>query len=93
MGNHSSKGMTAMALTDVPPATSTPVVVAPATGAGIADPGPLGLAAFALTTFVLSVSNAGLVSTAGLTVLGVALFYGGIVQVLAGMAVRTSAAR
>ena len=74
-----------MAVTDVPPAQSTPAVVAPAFGAGIADPGPLGLAAFALTTFVLSVSNAGLVSTAGLTVLSVALFYGGIVQVLAGM--------
>jgi len=74
-----------MAVTDVPPAQSTPAVVAPAFGAGIADPGPLGLAAFALTTFVLSVSNAGLVSTAGLTVLSVALFYGGIVQVFAGM--------
>ena len=74
-----------MAVTDVPPAQSTPAVVAPAFGAGIADPGPLGLAAFALTTFVLSVSNAGLISTAGLTVLSVALFYGGIVQVLAGM--------
>ena len=74
-----------MAVTDVPPAQSTPAVVAPAFGAGIADPGPLGLAAFALTTFVLSISNAGLVSTAGLTVLSVALFYGGIVQVLAGM--------
>ena len=74
-----------MAVTDVPPAQSTPAVVAPAFGAGIADPGPLGLAAFALTTFVLSISNAGLVSTAGLTVLSVALFYGGIVQVFAGM--------
>jgi succinate-acetate transporter protein len=77
--------MTAMAVTDVPPAQSTPAVVAPTFGAGIADPGPLGLAAFALTTFVLSISNAGLVSTAGLTVLSVALFYGGIVQVFAGM--------
>ena len=27
---------------------------------GIADPGPLGLGAFAMTTFVLSVFNAGL---------------------------------
>ena len=74
-----------MAVTDVPPAHSTPAVVAPTTGAGIADPGPLGLAAFAMTTFVLSVGNAGIVSTAGLTVLGLTLFYGGIVQVLAGM--------
>ena len=51
-----------------------------------ADPGPLGLAAFALTTFVLSVFNAGLVSSAGEpVVLGLALFYGGIAQLLAGM--------
>jgi uncharacterized protein len=51
-----------------------------------ADPGPLGLAAFALTTFILSMFNSGLVSHAGEpVVLGVALAYGGIAQVLAGM--------
>jgi succinate-acetate transporter protein len=51
-----------------------------------ADPGPLGLAAFALTTFVLSMFNAGLVSHAGEpVVLGIALAYGGIAQILAGM--------
>jgi hypothetical protein len=51
-----------------------------------ADPGPLGLAAFALTTFVLSMFNAGLVSKAGEpVVLALALAYGGIAQVLAGM--------
>jgi succinate-acetate transporter protein len=51
-----------------------------------ADPGPLGLAAFALTTFVLSMFNADLVSKAGEpVVLGLALGYGGIAQVLAGM--------
>jgi succinate-acetate transporter protein len=51
-----------------------------------ADPGPLGLAAFALTTFVLSMFNAGLVSKAGEpVVLGIALAYGGIAQILAGM--------
>jgi succinate-acetate transporter protein len=58
------------------------------TGAGWkpADPGPLGLAGFALTTFVLSMFNAGLVSkTAEPVVLGVALAYGGIAQLLAGM--------
>src|SRR3989440_12576815 len=56
--------------------------VAPA----IADPAPLGLAAFALTTFVLSFFNAGLVSDKGLpVVLGLALAYGGIAQLLAGM--------
>ncbi|MDX6605437.1 MAG: uncharacterized protein QOF23_1946 [Solirubrobacterales bacterium] len=51
-----------------------------------ADPGPLGLGAFALTTFVLSMFNAGLVSHAAEpVVLGVALAYGGIAQLLAGM--------
>jgi succinate-acetate transporter protein len=56
------------------------------TGWTPADPGPLGLAGFALTTFVLSMFNAGLVSKAGEpVVLGVALAYGGIAQLLAGM--------
>ena len=52
----------------------------------IADPGPLGLAAFALTTFVLSFFNAGLVSDkAEPVVFGLAFAYGGIAQFLAGM--------
>src|SRR5216110_4108673 len=52
----------------------------------IADPGPLGLAAFALTTFVLSMFNADLVGSGGEpVVLGLALAYGGIAQLLAGM--------
>lgn len=53
----------------------------------IADPGPLGLAGFAMTTFVLSIFNANLVKTAGIesVVLPLALFYGGLVQLLAGM--------
>ncbi len=58
------------------------------TGAGWkpADPGPLGLAGFALTTFVLSMFNAGLVNKAGEpVVLGLALAYGGIAQLAAGM--------
>jgi len=51
-----------------------------------ADPGPLGLAAFATTTFVLSMYNSHLVSPVGeAAVLGLALAYGGIVQILAGM--------
>jgi succinate-acetate transporter protein len=51
-----------------------------------ADPGPLGLAAFAMTTFVLSMFNSNLVDAKGVpVVLGLALAYGGIVQVLAGM--------
>ncbi len=51
-----------------------------------ANPAPLGLAGFAMTTFVLSVINANWVS--GLdqpVVLGLALAYGGIAQLLAGM--------
>jgi uncharacterized protein len=51
-----------------------------------ADPAPLGLAGFAMTTFVLSMFNANLVNEKGLpVVLGLALAYGGIVQLLAGL--------
>jgi succinate-acetate transporter protein len=57
-----------------------------ATGWSPADPGPLGLGAFAMTTFVLSMFNSNLVDSKGLpVVLGLALAYGGIVQLLAGM--------
>jgi hypothetical protein len=57
-----------------------------ATGWKPADPGPLGLGAFAMTTFVLSMFNSNLVNGKGLpVVLGLALAYGGIVQVLAGL--------
>src|SRR6059058_1764906 len=52
----------------------------------IADPGPLGLAAFALTTFVLSMFNADLVAKGGEPIVfGLAFAYGGLAQVLAGM--------
>jgi succinate-acetate transporter protein len=55
----------------------------------IADPAPLGLSAFALTTFVLSCSNAGFifpkVGAGGAAVIGLALFYGGLVQIIAGV--------
>jgi uncharacterized protein len=55
-------------------------------GAHIADPAPLGLAAFALTTFFLSFVNAGLVpDTVEPVVFGLALAYGGGAQLLAGM--------
>ena len=64
----------------------TPAVQA-APSASIADPGPLGLAAFALTTFLLSAVNAHWTSgnSAGTAWLGYALAYGGLVQLLAGM--------
>jgi succinate-acetate transporter protein len=52
----------------------------------IADPAPLGLAAFALTTFLLSAANAHLMNAAtGNAWLGYALAYGGLCQLLAGM--------
>ena len=52
----------------------------------IADPAPLGLAGFAVTLLVFSMFNAGLVDRTGLpVVLGLALAYGGIAQLLAGM--------
>jgi len=51
-----------------------------------ADPGPLGLAGFAMTTFVLSMVNANLVSPSTLgAVLALAIAYGGVAQLLAGM--------
>lgn len=77
------------------PSATEPKAAEPATGVGTAtphegwspaDPGPLGLAAFALTTFVLSMFNSGLVSSNGESVtLGLALAYGGLAQLLAGM--------
>ena len=58
----------------------------PAPGTGIADPAPLGLAAFALTTFLLSAANAGWMTKAtGSSWLGYAFAYGGLIQLLAGM--------
>jgi succinate-acetate transporter protein len=51
-----------------------------------ADPAPLGLAAFALTTFLLSAANAGwMTSATGSAWLGYAFAYGGLGQLLAGM--------
>jgi succinate-acetate transporter protein len=62
---------------------------AEAAAPAIANPAPLGLSAFALTTFVLSSSNAGFIFPAvgagGSVVIGLAIFYGGIVQLVAGI--------
>ena len=49
----------------------------------VADPAPLGLAAFALTTFLLSGHNASFIPD-GIWI-GAALFYRGLAQLLAGM--------
>ena len=55
-------------------------------GAQFADPAPLGLAGFALTTFVLSAINAHWVPpTLVPVVFGLALAYGGIAQFAAGL--------
>lgn len=65
---------------DSSPATSTSIP------APVADPAPLGLAAFALTTFLLSASNAGWMAKASTFAwIGYAFAYGGLAQLLAGM--------
>ena len=65
---------------------SSQTPVAAASAVSIADPGPLGLAGFAMTTFVLSTFNTNVLSPSlEAAVLPLALFYGGLVQLLAGM--------
>jgi succinate-acetate transporter protein len=59
------------------------VRAAPVEPLPVADPAPLGLAAFALTTFILSGHNATFIPD--LIWVGAALFYGGLIQLLAGM--------
>jgi len=63
-----------------------PGLYRPTTHRKFANPAPLGLSAFALTTFVLSLINIGV---RGVTepnmVVAVAFGYGGLVQLLAGM--------
>ncbi|MGI9005589.1 MAG: acetate uptake transporter [Streptosporangiaceae bacterium] len=65
--------------------TTEETAVTPAV-TGVADPAPLGLAAFALTTFLLSAVNAGWAkSSTGFAWWGYAIAYGGFAQLLAGM--------
>ncbi len=62
------------------------VLAAPATLPKIANPGPLGLLGFGLTTCVLSSVNAGLLPPeAGVVVVPLAFAYGGIAQIIAGI--------
>lgn len=56
----------------------------PFTKVFLADPAPLGLAGFAFTTFLLSFSNAGIISASG-AVVPLAIAYGGLGQLLAGV--------
>src|SRR5258708_23861540 len=62
---------------------------AEAAAPAVANPAPLGLSAFALTTLVLSCSNAGFIfpksGVGTVVVVGLALFYGGLVQLIAGI--------
>ncbi|HAG60383.1 MAG TPA: hypothetical protein DCL83_14240, partial [Arthrobacter bacterium] len=69
------------------PSQGIAALSAPAsTSPPFADPAALGLGAFALTTFVLSVINAGLIPAKDQpVVLGLALFYGGTAQFAAGL--------
>src|SRR4051812_32270531 len=66
-------------MTDVRAETAVAQAVSP-----IADPAPLGLAAFALTTFLLSAKNAAWTDGTNAW-LGYAFAYGGLAQLLAGM--------
>ena len=49
-----------------------------------ANPGPLGLMAFGMTTVLLNVHNAGLIPLSGM-ILAMGVFYGGFAQVIAGI--------
>ena len=75
-----------MSTTDEAAAPAAPASAPVVPGTGIADPAPLGLAAFALTTFLLSAINAGWAkSSTGFDWWGYAIAYGGLGQLLAGM--------
>jgi uncharacterized protein len=66
--------------------TVQPSPTPPAPALAVADPAPLGLAGFALTTFLLSAANARWMShSTTAAFLGYALAYGGLGQLLAGM--------
>lgn len=59
---------------------TTPVVVKD----GLANPAPLGLCAFGLTTVLLNIHNAGFTELSSM-ILGMGMFYGGLAQVIAGI--------
>ncbi|KPI45886.1 Acetate permease A [Cyphellophora attinorum] len=63
-----------------------PGLYKPVEGRKFANPAPLGLSAFALTTFVLSLINLGTLGLSSPTIIiSLAFGYGGLVQLLAGM--------
>ena len=51
---------------------------------GTANPAPLGLCAFGLTTILLNLANAGVYPLDAM-ILGMGIFYGGLAKVLAGV--------
>jgi succinate-acetate transporter protein len=59
---------------------TTPVVVKD----GIANPAPLGLCAFGMTTVLLNIHNAGFTEMSSM-ILAMGIFYGGTAQVIAGV--------
>jgi succinate-acetate transporter protein len=68
------------------PTADHEVVTAHVPGSHIGDPAPLGLAGFAMTTFFLNLVNVGwLNASVGGVVLGLAIFYGGLGQLIAGL--------
>ena len=52
----------------------------------LANPGPLGLTGFGMTTVLLNLLNGGLIASTGLgMILAMGIFYGGLAQVIAGI--------
>src|ERR1700761_1166848 len=51
---------------------------------GIANPAPLGLCAFGMTTVLLNIHNAGFFEMNSM-IFGMGIFYGGLAQVIAGI--------
>lgn len=75
-------------MADVPSAKAEPLIggdVRPVAAQPVADPLPLGIGAFAMTTFALSIANTNVWGPAVDTSLALALVFGGGVQLLAGM--------
>jgi succinate-acetate transporter protein len=51
---------------------------------GLANPAPLGLMGFGMTTVLLNIHNAGFFPEVGSMILGMGIFFGGIAQIIAG---------
>jgi uncharacterized protein len=75
-----------MTTADLAQPVALPAAAPAASASGWGNSAPLGLAAFAITTFMLSMINAKLMPAAITPVVfGVALMYGGIAQLIAGV--------